>query len=139
MAGDPVRPAGSAGRTALVYHPGFLDHDSGPGHPERPERLTAVLQELERCGLAARCLRLTPEEADPQTISLVHSPAHVEHIARLSGLGRLVAQTPDTLVSPATYRAARLAVGAALKGVDAVLGGMVARAFCLVRPPGHHA
>jgi len=54
-------------------------------------------------------------------------------------LGRLVAETPDTVVSPATYRVARLAVGGALAAVDAVMAGRIDNAFCAVRPPGHHA
>ena len=126
-------------RTALVYHPSFLEHDSGPGHPERPERLSAVLEQLERSGLANQCVRLIPEEAGIEAITRIHTADHVEHVARLSGLGRLVPETMDTLVSPATYRAARLAVGAVLQAVDAVMGGRVDNAFCLVRPPGHHA
>lgn len=126
-------------RTALVYHPSFLDHDSGPGHPERPERLSAIAERLERSGLANRCVRLTPSEAGVEAIARVHSADHVEHIARLSRLGRLVAETLDTVVSPATYRAARLAVGAVLQAVDAVMSGRADNAFCPVRPPGHHA
>lgn len=125
--------------TALVYHPDFLEHDSGRGHPERPERLSAIVERLERNGLLERCVRPTPNEASVESIVRVHAPGHVEHIARLASLGRLVAETPDTLVSAATYRAARLAVGGVQQAVDEVVAGRVANACCTVRPPGHHA
>ena len=125
--------------TALVYHPGFLEHDSGPGHPERPERLSAIMERLERNGLLERCVLPTPSEASVESIARVHTPGHVEKVARLSDLDRLVAETPDTLVSPATYRAARLAVGSVQQAVDEVIAGRARNAFCPVRPPGHHA
>jgi acetoin utilization deacetylase AcuC-like enzyme len=126
-------------RTALVYHPAFLDHDSGPGHPERPDRLVALMERLEDDGLLQRCVRLTPAEASVEALERVHSRRHVEYLAELSGLGWLVAETPDTLVSPGTYRAALLAAGAAVLAVDAVLDGRADNAFCPLRPPGHHA
>lgn len=126
-------------RTALVYHPGFLEHDSGPGHPERPERLVAIMERLDQEGLLGRCIRLTPTEASLEALGRVHPRQHLDYIAELSGLGWPVAETPDTQVSSGTYRAARLAAGAALLGVDAVLTGRVDNAFCALRPPGHHA
>ena len=126
-------------RTGLVYHPFFIEHDSGPGHPERPARLAAVMEQLERGGTGGRCIRLTPDEAPQAALERIHTAEHVEHIARLSRLGRLVAETPDTLVSPATFRAARLAAGAILEAVDGVMSGRIDNAFCPVRPPGHHA
>lgn len=126
-------------RTALLYHPAFLDHDSGPGHPERPERLVAIMEELEKKGLLQRCVHLTPVEASVEEIVRVHTREHVEHIAQLSELGWLVAERADTLVSPATYRVARLAVGAVLQAAEAVMTGRADNAFCPIRPPGHHA
>ena len=125
--------------TALVHHPKFLDHDSGYGHPERPERLGAIIEQLEKSGLANQCVRLLPQPAEVESITRIHAPEHVEHIAQLSGLGRLVAETPDTLIAPATYEAALLAVGAVLQAVDAVMDESVKNGFCPVRPPGHHA
>jgi acetoin utilization deacetylase AcuC-like enzyme len=126
-------------RTGLLYDPVFLEHDSGAGHPERPARLKAIMEHLERVGLTAHCVRLTPPEASIEQLTLVHSEDHVDRLASLSRLGRLVPETPDTLVSPATYRAARRAAGAAIGAVDAVMAGRIDNAFCPVRPPGHHA
>jgi len=126
-------------RTAFAYHPVFLDHDSGSGHPERPGRLRAILERLEQSDLLNQLVHLTPTEASVEHITRIHSPDHVDHIAYLSELGRLVPETPDTLVSPATYQAARVAVGAVLQAAEAVVEGRADNAFCAVRPPGHHA
>lgn len=126
-------------RTALFYHPDFLEHDSGPGHPERPERLTAILERLEDQGLLDQLQLCAPEEASAASLARIHSPRHVERIAQLSRQGRLAPLTPDTLISPATYRAACLAAGALQQAADAVVEGRTDNAFCAVRPPGHHA
>jgi acetoin utilization deacetylase AcuC-like enzyme len=126
-------------RTALLYHPYFLEHDAGPGHPECPSRLTAIMERLDGSQVLGQLLLLTPPPASRETIGLVHSPAHVDRMARLSSRGGLVPETPDTVVSPATYQAALLAAGAVQQAVDAVMEGRAANGFCIVRPPGHHA
>ena len=126
-------------RTAFVYHPAFLDHDSGPGHPECPQRLLSILEQLERHHLLSRGLCLTPTQASIESIALNHSPEHIKRIARLSTLGRLIPETPDTMVSPTTYQAARLAAGALQQAIDAIMEGRADNGFCAVRPPGHHA
>ncbi len=126
-------------RTALVYHPSFLEHDNGPGHPESPARLQTVLEHCEQTGVAAHCLRLEPVAASVEAITRVHAPEHVRYIASRSDLGRLVAETPDTLISPGTYQAALMAAGGVITAVDAVMDGSIDNAFCMVRPPGHHA
>jgi acetoin utilization deacetylase AcuC-like enzyme len=127
------------GRTAFVYHPEFLEHDTGPGHPERADRLRAILARLERNRVLDALVRLAPEEAPLEALARVHAPAHIERVARFSAQGGLVGVTPDTVASPSTFRAARLAAGAVLQAIDAVMAGQVNNAFCAVRPPGHHA
>jgi acetoin utilization deacetylase AcuC-like enzyme len=125
--------------TAFLYHPSFLEHDGGPGHPECPQRLTTVVERLERQGLLSRALRPTPEPSTVESIQRVHAASYVEHLAERSAVGRLVPETMDTMVSPATYGAALLAAGAVQQAVDAVIEGRADNAFCAVRPPGHHA
>jgi acetoin utilization deacetylase AcuC-like enzyme len=125
-------------RTGFLTAPVFLRHDTGPGHPERPERLTAILQELERSGLGAELDCAEATAADPRWIGLVHAEEHARSLRRtIEGGGRRI--DPDTTVSSASFEAALTAVGAALAAGDRVLKGSWRRAFCALRPPGHHA
>jgi acetoin utilization deacetylase AcuC-like enzyme len=122
----------------LYTHPACLQHDPGPGHPESPARLRAVLAALDRDRFAALD-RIEALRASPQALERVHAPAYVARIlasAPDEGLARL---DEDTLMSPASAEAALRAAGAVVAAVDAVLGGQASRAFCAVRPPGHHA
>lgn len=122
---------------ALYTHPAMLDHTPKSGHPERPERLTAVLD-----ALADSDLDFERREARPATnaeLERVHAPAFVEAVTRAApaiGLARL---DPDTWMSPGSLQAARRAAGAAVEAVQEVAAGRLQRAFCAVRPPGHHA
>jgi len=122
---------------ALFTHPDMLAHRPGTGHPESPERLQAVLDALD--GAALGLDRRAATEAAVADLERLH-PA--DHVARLlaaapdSGLRQLDA---DTVLSPGSVRAARLAAGAVVDAVRAVARGETARAFAAVRPPGHHA
>jgi len=126
-------------RTAFYFHPEFLEHQGGANHPECPERLVAIMDTLDREGLLDQLGVRQPGPAPVESLTRIHSPAHVEHLARLSSLGRLVAIGPDTGLNPSTFGAACLAAGAAAEAIDAVMAGEVNNAFCAVRPPGHHA
>jgi acetoin utilization deacetylase AcuC-like enzyme len=116
----------------------FLDHDMGVGHPERPQRLAAILRRLQAAALPG----VTYEEPTPAPVAAVlanHTQEHVDRIRALSESGGIHAVTADTSVGPATWDAAMLASGGALAAVDAVLAKRADNAFCLHRPPGHHA
>jgi len=119
--------------------PQFIEHDTGPGHPEAGIRLSAVMERLETSASASRLTRIPPEAAPVESIRRVHDAAHIEHIQGLSALGRLVSVTPDTVLSPATYGAALAASGGVQRAVDEVMAGRITNAFCALRPPGHHA
>jgi acetoin utilization deacetylase AcuC-like enzyme len=123
--------------TLLYYDQRFLDHDTGR-HPEQPERLRQIMARLEASGLAAACVRPAWEAASRGRLEFVHERAHIDHIAALAerGGGHI---DSDTLVSPASYDVAALAVGAACDAVRRVLSGEAKSALCLSRPPGHHA
>jgi acetoin utilization deacetylase AcuC-like enzyme len=114
----------------------MLDHDTGPGHPERPSRLTAAIRAVEESSLVVE--RRAPRLALPKDLERVHSAAYVVAILALDG--RTARLDPDTSVSPGSVIAARLACGAALELVDALIDPSQPNAgLALVRPPGHHA
>jgi len=123
----------------LYTHSACLQHDPGQGHAERPARLRAVLQALDHDRHAALD-RVEAPRATREQLLRVHSSAHVEHILGSAppedGTYRL---DEDTVMSPGSVEAALRAAGATVAAVDAVLSGAVQRAFCAVRPPGHHA
>jgi acetoin utilization deacetylase AcuC-like enzyme len=124
-------------RVAFYDDPLFREHDAGLGHPERPERLDAVRRGLSQQGLEPALRLFAPRPATTQELLRVHSEEHVGRVA--STRGRTVHFDPDTRASPRSYEAALFAAGAVLDAVDRVLEDEIDRAFCAVRPPGHHA
>lgn len=129
----------SMGKTGLVYHPAYLAHDMGAGHPESPNRLQAIIQQLEQSGTLARLTRIEPRKAEDEWITKVHTPQYVASLNRHAPSSGRISLDPDTSMSPGSLNAAYLAAGGALAGVDAIMGGQVDQVFCAVRPPGHHA
>lgn len=125
--------------TLLLYsHPACLQHDTGPGHPESPSRLSAVLRALHAAALPGVSERQAPR-ATREQLERVHSAAHVEHIFASEPKSGLIRLDADTAMSPGSLEAALRAAGAACAAVDALLATEATRAFCAVRPPGHHA
>jgi acetoin utilization deacetylase AcuC-like enzyme len=122
----------------FLTHERFLDHDPGRGHPERPDRLRAVLDGIAAAGVDDALVPVAPRAATPEEVALAHDPALVDLIRASSaeGGGWL---DGDTATSEASYDAALLAVGAGLTAVEALDAGGADGAFCAVRPPGHHA
>uniref|UniRef100_A0A8C2W9C8 Histone deacetylase 10 n=1 Tax=Chinchilla lanigera TaxID=34839 RepID=A0A8C2W9C8_CHILA len=134
--------------TALVYHEDMMATrllwDDPECKIECPERLAAALGGLRQCGLEQRCLRVAAREASEAELSLVHSPEYVALVRRTQTLGTeelqaLSGQFDAVYFHPRTFHCARLAVGAALQLVDAVLTGAARNGLALVRPPGHHS
>ena len=122
----------------LFNHPVCIEHITGPQHPERPERLRAVMSALSDEAFDG-LLRCEAPKASIAEIKKLHVPSYVDDImSRVpqSGHERLDA---DTLMSPQSGEAALRAAGAVIAAVDAVLSGEASNAFCAVRPPGHHA
>ena len=126
-------------KIAWVYHEDFLAHDTGAGHPERADRLRALVDGLERAGLVGRMERLDFEPAGADEIAALHDLAYIRRAESACRRGERTLDSADTAISEASYDVARLAVGGALAAADAVAGGEVERAFCAMRPPGHHA
>jgi acetoin utilization deacetylase AcuC-like enzyme len=126
-------------RVMLLYtHEFFLEHVTGAGHPERPERLSQTLKHLQTLPLWTRLERPEWKPLDLAAIGTVHTREHGEKVSAFAehGGGRI---DPDTVVCPKSCDVAASAAGAAVAAVDAVVGKKDRHALCLVRPPGHHA
>jgi acetoin utilization deacetylase AcuC-like enzyme len=123
---------------ALYTHADMLDHRPGDGHPERPERLRAVVDALSDAGDLTLAVRDAPlaEEAD---LERAHPRAYLDSIFAGAPGGRPRRLDPDTWMSAGSLNAARRAAGAVVSAVRDVASGDGERAFCAVRPPGHHA
>jgi acetoin utilization deacetylase AcuC-like enzyme len=115
----------------------MAQHNAGPGHPERPQRLAAVLGALETAGLARDRREARP--AARAELERVHPPAFVDALFAAAPQSGTAALDPDTWMSTGSLEAALRAAGACVEAVEAVARGETARAFCAVRPPGHHA
>jgi acetoin utilization deacetylase AcuC-like enzyme len=122
----------------LVSHEDCLDHVAGVGHPERPERLTALRAGIEAADLVDAVIPVEATEAPREAILGVHEADLVDGLDALDAVGG-GAIDGDTAMSAGSRRAALLAAGAGLEAVAALREGRSAAAFCAVRPPGHHA
>lgn len=122
----------------LYTHPACLLHDPGPGHAEQPARLRAVLQALDHDRHAALD-RIEAPRVTREQLLRVHSSDHVDRILTSAPQHGTQWLDADTAMSPDSVEAALRAAGAMVAAVDAVLSVTTRRAFCAVRPPGHHA
>ena len=125
--------------TGLAQDVRFQDHDTGPGHPERPARLVRIAAELDERGLTAACAAVEVSPIDETLVRRVHADNYLKRLAAASQDGLSYIDVPDSAICPASYEVARLAAGTVVGAVDAVQNGKLDNAFCAVRPPGHHA
>jgi acetoin utilization deacetylase AcuC-like enzyme len=138
-AGRAGTEVGGRHGTALFADPGCKAHDTGYGHPERPERYDAVMGALSADGLADRLARVVSEPVDDIHVLTCHTPEYLALVRHDLAQGRDMLSTGDTSVGPGSLEVARNTAGGVLGAVDAVCGGDAKNAFCLARPPGHHA
>ena len=136
------------GATGYYTHPDCMKHEMGPGHPECPERLSAIEDRLLISGLD---MALTRREAAPAALADVELAHGRMHVASLRGLNDMLredvaaggpthtALDTDTSINAYTWDAALRSAGAAIEATDAVIAGELENAFCAIRPPGHHA
>jgi acetoin utilization deacetylase AcuC-like enzyme len=145
--------------TAFVSSPRFVDHETGPYHPERPDRIRAIHRAVREAklidspdpfpafkldlgaldGRGIKLDELSPTPADEKWLSLVHTPQHIEHIRRICSLGGGVVDQSDTPVGANGFEMGLLSLGSALTACDFVMLNKGKRAFSVARPPGHHA
>ena len=126
-------------QTVLLTHPDCVRHEMGAGHPESPQRLKAILAAIEAAGLAGALDKREAPEATREQIERVHEHEQVDFIFDSAPASGYAFLDPDTSMNPSSLSAALRAAGALVKAADLVLTGEAKRAFCAVRPPGHHA
>jgi len=124
---------------ALLLDQGYKRHVTPHGHPERQARYDAVSAALDEASIPDRALRIEPRAATVDELTLVHELDYVRLVEREITAGARHLSTGDTHVSSESYQVALDAVGGVLNAIDAVMQGQAHRAFCAVRPPGHHA
>jgi len=124
---------------AFISHPACLRHQMGVGHPERPERLSAIEETLLASRLDHSVVRADAPEATRQQLLRVHDATYIDELERLSPAEGLTWIDPDTAMCPGTLPAALRAAGAGILATDLVIARKAEAAFCSVRPPGHHA
>ena len=128
-------------KTAIIFTPKYLEHDTGRDHEESPARLRVIRKELEKSGLleTGRCSIVKPKPARFEDVELVHDPDYIDLVRRLCESGGGLLDLGDTVASPKSFEVALLAVGGAIEAVKLVVTEKFQNAFALVRPPGHHA
>ncbi|RJP25296.1 MAG: histone deacetylase [Deltaproteobacteria bacterium] len=126
-------------RLAFAYHPDYLLHTPPFEHPESPERLLAIIERLRTAGLLDRLIPLTPDYAAEEDVLAVHGREYLEKLESACRRGDLTLDAEDTYLNRHSYDVALLSAGGAVAGSKAVAEGAADRAFCAIRPPGHHA
>lgn len=124
---------------AFITHPDCWLHNMGAMHPESPDRLSAIRDQLIASGLEPLLAHHDAPAASFEQLCLAHDPGYVDEVMGKLPEHGIVHLDPDTAMCPHTMRAAVRAAGAGILATDLVLAGRVASAFCAVRPPGHHA
>ncbi len=122
-----------------IGSPQFLEHDTGPGHPEGAERLISIDQRLAASGLAQELTPLAFEPILESEVASVHAPGYAGRIRAEIEQGRSYVDAPDVPVCPTSYSSALAAAGAARAAARAVARGTIESTFVAARPPGHHA
>ena len=123
----------------LFTHPSSKRHEMGSWHPECPQRLDAIADQLLVSGLLPFLVEQSAPAATREALLRVHGKDYLDSLHARSPDEGYTTLDPDTLMNPHTYEAALHAAGAGTAAVDAVMQGQAGNAFCSVRPPGHHA
>ena len=127
----------TCGKTGLAYHSDFVNHDTGPGHPERPDRIRRGIQAIQASDYWGELHLIEPTHATVEQIRYAHAGDYIDHVRRCCE--QEINLDYDTPVMKESFNIARLSTGGLLRAVDVVMAGTVRHAFALVRPPGHHA
>jgi len=126
-------------KSGLVYDDLYLQHDTGPNHPEQAQRLTAIIEALKTSGLLNKLLPIAPVPAERSIVELCHESSYIGRFKSGVESSLPFLDTPECPLGPGTFEAAICAAGGILAGIDNVMQENIKNCFCAVRPPGHHA
>jgi acetoin utilization deacetylase AcuC-like enzyme len=126
-------------KTGFLYDERYLLHDTGPNHPESPDRLRAIYQGIKQADLLPNLTLIQATRADLEWIETVHSKNYIKRFEAACHSTTPTFDYPDNQICADTFDIALLAVGGVLDAVQRVMTGQIDNAFCAVRPPGHHA
>jgi acetoin utilization deacetylase AcuC-like enzyme len=126
-------------KTGFLFDERYLLHDTGPGHPESPERLKAIYQGIKDADLLSKLTIIQASRADLKWIETVHAKNYIERFEAACRSGDSMLDYPDNQMCAETFETALLAVGGVLDAAAGVMTGNLENVFCAVRPPGHHA
>jgi acetoin utilization deacetylase AcuC-like enzyme len=125
--------------TGFSYDTRFLDHDTGPGHPENPQRLTSTRQHLLHQPWFGELTQVPARAALPEQVERIHHLAYIERARATCAAGSPMLDSMDVSISPDSFDVALLAAGTPLALADEIIAGRLLNGFALLRPPGHHA
>jgi acetoin utilization deacetylase AcuC-like enzyme len=126
-------------RTGYLYDKRYLLHDTGPDHPETPDRLKAIYQGIKDADLLSKLTIIQASRADLKWVETVHAKNYIERFEAACRSGNSMFDYPDNQICAETFETALLAVGGILDAAGRVMMGKLDNVFCAVRPPGHHA
>jgi len=123
----------------IISHPDCLLYDMGSDHPESPERLRVIENTLKKSDIRSLLHFYEANAATEEDLKRAHDSAYVDGLFKRAQHNKIYSLDPDTIMMPFTLRAACLAAGAVIQGIDLVMQNKESKIFCNVRPPGHHA
>lgn len=125
--------------TGFVYDLRYLEHDTGTGHPECPERLLFTIKHLEKLPWFKELKQLKPVSPELDWVLHLHSSDYIKRVKESCEKKLSILDTPDVVICEKSYDIALLAVGAVIRLADELVHGNIKNGFALLRPPGHHA